>query len=223
MRHDLQSLLDDYDNLSPRVSASWTPSGEGPTTITGGVGFFNEWYQTGVYEQGLLLDGVRQRDLIVRDPQFPNPFGGVGQIELPPPSIVREADDLEMTRTARVSVGVEHRLTPQVRLHVNGYGQRTLDRLRALNANAPVDGVNPDEAYHRITEVQSTGRSTYGGLDTSARLSSHDGSRPDSCATGTRSHGTTRTARCRCQPTVAIRRPNGVRRHGTCGTASLDS
>ncbi len=175
LRHDVQSLLDDYDNLAPRVSTAWTPGGEGPTTVTAGVGLFNEWYQPWVYEQSLLLDGVRQRDLIVRNPDFPNPYGGIGQVELPPPSIVREADDLDMTRTARMSVGVEHRFSPQVRLQVNAYGQRTADRLRSINANAPIAGLLPDPAYDRITEVQSTGRASYGGFDTSVRLSSEDG------------------------------------------------
>ena len=175
LRHDLQSLVDDYDNLAPRVSASWTPAGEGPTTITGGVGVFNEWYQPWVYEQTLLLDGVRQRDLIVRNPEFPDPFGGFGQVELPPPSIVREADDLDMARTARMSLGVEHRFTPQVRVQVNAFGQQTADRLRSLNANAPIDGLLPDPSFDRVTEVQSTGRASYGGFDSSVRISSEDG------------------------------------------------
>ena len=44
----------------------------------GRIGLFNEWYQPWVYEQTLQLDGTRQRDLIIRDPGYPDPFGGQG-------------------------------------------------------------------------------------------------------------------------------------------------
>ena len=171
LRHDLQNLVDTTWNLAPRASVSWTPGGEGPTTLTAGIGVFNDWYQAGIYEQTLQLDGTRQRDLIIRDPAFPDPFAGEGvDIELPPPSIIRETDEIAMQTSQRVSLGAEHRLTPAVRLQLNLFGQFTQDRLRSLNVNAPVGGVRPDVAFDRITEIRSIGRARSAGFDSSVRV-----------------------------------------------------
>ncbi|AMY06895.1 hypothetical protein LuPra_00056 [Luteitalea pratensis] len=175
-RHDIQSLLDDANNIAPRASLSWTPKERPKTTVTAGVGLFNEWYQPWVYEQSLQLDGTHLRDVIIRDPGYPNPLDGQGAEALPPPSIIREsAADLDMTYTARASVGVEHRFSQQLRVQLNVYGQSAQDRLRSLNANAPVAGVFPDPEFERITEIESTGRARSAGFDSSVRLARQDG------------------------------------------------
>ena len=174
-RHDVQSLLDDFNNVAPRASVAWTPKDRPKTTLTAGVGVFNEWYQPWVYEQTLQLDGTRQRDLIIRDPGYPDPFGGQGIAALPPPSILREADELDMTVNTRASVGLEHRFSQQLRVQLNVYGQTTADRLRGFNANAPLDGVFPDSDFERITEIESTGKARTAGFDSSVRLSREDG------------------------------------------------
>jgi hypothetical protein len=175
-RHDIQSLLDDGNNIAPRASLSWTPREKPKTTVTAGLGLFNEWYQPWVYEQTLQLDGTRLRDVIIRDPGYPNPLGGQGVEALPPPSIIRESpDDLDMPYTARASVGLEHRFSQQLRVQLNVYGQSTQDRLRGFNANAPIEGVFPDPDYERVTEIESTGRARSAGFDSSVRLARQDG------------------------------------------------
>ena len=171
VRHDIQSLVDDANNIAPRASLSWTPKDHPKTTLTAGVGLFNEWYQPWVYEETLQLDGTHLRDVIMRDPGYPNPLDGEGVEALPPPSIVRaSADDLNMAYTARGSVGIEHRFSQQLRVQLNVYGQSSEDRLRSFNANAPIDGVFPDEDFERITEIESSGRSRSAGFDSSVRL-----------------------------------------------------
>ncbi len=173
VRHDIQNLVDGAWNLAPRLSLAWTPGGDqGKTTVTTGVGVFNEWYQPNIFEQTLQLDGTRQRDVIVRNPSFPDPFGAEAEIELPAPSVIREAD-ISMQRSERVSLGVEHRFTRDVRLQVNVFGQLTQNRLRSINANAPSGGVYPDPAFNRITLVGSTGRARSAGFDTSLRMSAN--------------------------------------------------
>jgi hypothetical protein len=174
LRHDMQSLVDGPWNFAPRASVAWTPGGEGPTTVTAGVGVFNDWYSPDVFEQTLQLDGTRQRDLIIRTPSYPDPFADETDVELPPPSIVREDARISMQTAERVSVGVEHRFTRALRLQISGFGQFTQDRLRSLNVNAPIAGVRPDPAYDRITEVRSTGRARSAGFDASLRGSWRD-------------------------------------------------
>ena len=140
------------------------------------MGLFNEWYQPWVYEQTLQLDGTRQRDMIIRDPGYPNPFAGQGVEAVPAPSIIREsAEDLDMPFTTRASAGIEHRFSRQVRVQLNAYGQTTRDRLRSFNANAPLDGVFPDPDFERITEIESTGRARSAGFDSSVRMSRENG------------------------------------------------
>lgn len=176
VRHDIQSLIDDANNIAPRASLSWTPKERPKTTLTAGLGLFNEWYQPWVYEQTVQLDGTHLRDVIIRDPGYPNPLDGEGIEALPPPSIVRESPDgLDMTYTARASVGLEHRFSQQLRVQLNLYGQSSQDRLRSLNANAPIDGVFPDADFERITEIESTGRARSAGFDSSVRLARQDG------------------------------------------------
>ena len=175
-RHDFQSLIDDYNNFAPRASLSWTPKDRPSTTLTAGVGLFNEWYQPWVYEQTRQLDGEHLRDVIIRDPGYPNPLDGEGAEALPPPSIVREsAQGLDMAYTTRASVGLEHRFSQQLRVQLSVYGQTSQDRLRSLNANAPVDGIYPDPDFERITEIESTGRSRSAGFASAVRLARQDG------------------------------------------------
>lgn len=175
LRHDIQPLVDEFWNLAPRISLAFTPRVKGPTTVTAGVGVFNDWYSPGIYEQTLQLDGTRQRDLIVRDPSFPDPFGAGADVELPAPSIIRESDEIAMQTSQRASIGVEHRFTRELRLQVSVFGQRTGDRLRSYNPNALVGGIRPDPAYNRITEILSTGRERSAGMDSSLRVSSNGG------------------------------------------------
>ena len=72
IRYEAQTHLGDNVNLSPRVSFAWTPFKSGSTTVRGGFGVFNDWYEDSLYEQALRLDGVRQRDVIVRNPTYPS-------------------------------------------------------------------------------------------------------------------------------------------------------
>ncbi|HTV02980.1 MAG TPA: carboxypeptidase regulatory-like domain-containing protein [Luteitalea sp.] len=175
VRHDVQSLVDEFWNVAPRISVSFTPVANGPTTYTAGIGVFNDWYAPTIFEQTLQLDGTRQRDLIVRDPAFPDPFGGNGSIETPPPSIIREDGDIDMQTSQRLSVGVEHRFTRQVRVQLNVFGQLTGDRLRSYNANAPLDGALPDPSLNRVTAILSNGRARSAGFDSNLRVSSNGG------------------------------------------------
>jgi outer membrane receptor for ferrienterochelin and colicin len=173
LRHDFQKHLDDTWNLAPRVSVSWTPFADDHTTVNAGFGVFNRWFADSVYEQTIRLDGTRQRDLIVRDPSFPDPFDEFAEAEMPPPSIVRTGD-VVMERSRRVSVGVEHRVNRDLRLRLNVFSQDTDDRLRAVNVNAPIDGVVPNPAFGRVTLIGSTGSAESRGIDASVRASFAD-------------------------------------------------
>jgi len=175
LRHDFQGYVDGKLNFAPRASVAWTPTEDQRTSINAGIGVFNEWVGTDIYEQTLQLDGTRQRDIIVPDPSFPDPFAGGAEAEMPAPSIVRFGDDIVLQHSARTSVGIEQRLTEGLRVRFNVFRQQTDDRLRAINANAPVNGVVPNPDYARITQIESTGERQATGFDASLRANRNDG------------------------------------------------
>jgi hypothetical protein len=56
-----------------------------------------------------------------------------------------------------------------VRLRLSAFAHVSGDRPRAVNVNAPVNGVVPDPSFGRITEIRSIGRGEWRGIDTSVR------------------------------------------------------
>lgn len=171
MRHELQSFVDRKTNFAPRGSVAWTPASLPKTTLRAGAGVFYNWYDASLHEQTLRLDGERQQELIVSNPGWPDPFDGDGAlIETPAPSVIRAAEDLQLPRTRRISVGFEQPLAEGVDLRVNVFDESTSHRFRSLDVNAPVDGARPDPARARVTEIRAIGEEEERGFDVSLRL-----------------------------------------------------
>jgi len=168
LRYEAQTHLSDNVNLQPRVSFAWTPFKSGSTTVRGGFGVFNDWYEDSLYEQALRLDGTHQVDVIVPNPTYPNADLSAGrQI---PPSITRVSADLVMPTIARTSFGIEHAFTSWAQLRTNWFYQHTADDFRAVNLNAPVNGVRPVADFGNITFVSAIGTAESQGIDVSMNL-----------------------------------------------------
>lgn len=172
LRHEFQSFTDDWANFGPRASLAWSPAALDGTTIRAGAGLFYDWYDASLHEQTLRLNGERQRDLIVTDPGWPDPFAGSGGIELPPPSVVHASGDLRLPTTRRVSLGVQQQLARGVDVRVNVFDESTWNRLRSIDTNAPVNGVRPNAELGRVTEIRSAGRAEERGVETNLRIRS---------------------------------------------------
>ncbi|MPY89412.1 MAG: hypothetical protein GEU99_15975 [Luteitalea sp.] len=169
LRHELQSQIDGKANVSPRGSIAWTPFTSGKTTLRAGGGIFYDWYDAGTYQQTVLVDGVRQEDIIIQNPSYPDPFADADP-ETIPPSRIQAAEDLRLPRVTRVSVGVEQQLAEWARLRTNYFREETSHRLRGVNINAPVNGVRPFPEFERITQVESIGRAEEQGFDVSLMM-----------------------------------------------------
>jgi hypothetical protein len=168
IRYEAQTHLGDNINLSPRLSFAWTPFKSGTTTVRGGFGVFNEWYEDNLYEQALRLDGVRQRDLIVRNPTYPSiDLTGAAAST---PSVTRIASDLVMPQITRASFGVEHAFASWAQFRSNYFIQRTNDEFRAVNLNAPVNGARPFPNLGIVTYVDAVGEAKSQGIDLSMNL-----------------------------------------------------
>ena len=152
LRQEIQTQVDSRWNFAPRAALTWNATRT--ATVRGGYGIFYDWYDAGVYEQTIRVDGTHQVDVIVQNPTFPV-SGLVGSN--PPASVIRAAS-LDQPIIHQMSVGFEKPLAPWADFRTDYMWTRGYNTLRSVNVNAPIDGVRPDPSFGNITEVQSTGK-----------------------------------------------------------------
>ena len=75
IRYEAQTHLSDYNNFGPRFGVTWSPGKSGKWTLRGSAGIFYDWLSTSIYEQTLRIDGVRQQEINIVDPPYPDPGG----------------------------------------------------------------------------------------------------------------------------------------------------
>src|SRR5215204_4121376 len=155
-RHEFQNHVPGKFNVAPRLGFVWSPMKSERITLRGGAGIFYDWYAAQTYEQTLRVDGERQRDLVIANPGFPNPFTG-GIQTLPPPSRIQTDPDLQIPYIIQSSIGVETQPFKLFRLTTNYQYQRGVHLLHGRNLNAPIPGFGrPDAAVGNITNVESS-------------------------------------------------------------------
>lgn len=160
LRHEWQTNFDDHNNVAARFGLAWSPFKDGKTTIRAGAGIFYNWLGADTVEQTLIVDGKRQRDLVVTNPGFPNPLSGGLQTVLPT-SRLQLDPTLSQPYIEQVSVGVERQFSPMIRLNANYFYVRGVHLLRGRNINAPLPGLGrPDPTTGNITQVESSASST---------------------------------------------------------------
>ena len=169
IRHDMQTHLSDWTNFSPRASISWTLPGR-KTTLRSSIGVWPQFFEGGLYEQTLWANGQQQRDIVISNPGFPDPFLGGIPLAGQPPSIVRAHPDIVMPYTRRVAAGVDRTLTSWARLRTTYSHQIGRNLFRSRDLNAPVNGVRPDPTLRNITQLESTARSQNDALEVNVML-----------------------------------------------------
>ena len=156
LRHELQNHVGGKFNLAPRLGFVWSPKKNGSITLRGGAGIFYDWFTAQTYEQTLRVDGQRQRDVVVTNPGFPNPFSGGLQTTLPP-SRIQTDPDLQIPYIIQASFGVETNPWKLFRLTTNYTYQRGVHLLHGRNLNAPIPGLGrPDPLVGNITNIESS-------------------------------------------------------------------
>src|SRR6185503_1072695 len=96
------------------------------------------------YEQTLLVNGERQRELVITSPSYPDPFLDGVPADARPPGIIRADPHLVMPSTRRVSFGVDQPIRKLGRVRAT-YGRQVGRHLfRSVDVNAPINGVRPD-------------------------------------------------------------------------------
>jgi hypothetical protein len=171
VRNEMQNLIADKLNVMPRAGFTWTPKGN-KTNVRGGYGLFHDWYEASLYDQTQRVNGVSQKDLLILDPGYPDPYSGqMGDVQ--PGGRIQSASDLKMPFVHQASIGIERQFTPNFSGQVSYQALRGRNQLRAININAPfavvagvdedgsdlVTWVRPDPTVGNITQFESTGRS----------------------------------------------------------------
>ena len=84
-------------------------SKNGRTTLRASWGIFYNWLNQNTYEQTLRVDGFRQQEINIVNPSFPDP-GNLGAVFATNKYLL--GDDVQMSRTNRVSAGIDRTLSP---------------------------------------------------------------------------------------------------------------
>lgn len=150
VRVEGQSHIDGWLKPAPRASFTWSPNSK--TTLRGGAGRFFGWYEADVYEQTLRLDGVREREILLSNPSWPNALAGANAADLRSTRL-GASPDLTLPRNLRTSIGMERNLAGRLRLNVDYSYTKGSRELRSRNRS--VAGSKLSER-----EIESTARST---------------------------------------------------------------
>jgi hypothetical protein len=156
-RQEMQSYIDDRLNLMPRLGFTWNPGGS-RTALRGGYGIFYDWYEANLHDQTIRVNGELQRDLLILDPGYPDPAGGVAA-EVLPGGRVQADPNLKMPYVQQASIGVDRPIGQFLTVQSSFQWQSGHNQLRSRNINAPDElGVRPDPGAGTITQMESDGR-----------------------------------------------------------------
>jgi hypothetical protein len=167
VRYEAQTHVPDKLNLAPRAGFTWAPFKSGKTTLRGSWGIFYDWLPTGTYQQTLLFDGFRQRELNVINPSYPEP-GLIGTS--PPTNRYELADERSMAYSQRLSAGIAQTISRRVSANVlYSYGYR-YELLVGRNINSPLNGVRPNPEFANVVVAASDGTGTQHSMNASVNL-----------------------------------------------------
>ena len=176
VRQEMQSLIADKLNLMPRLGLTYSPRSS-KTIVRGGYGLFYDWYDSGLYDQTLRVNGIAQRDLRVNCPGYPDPFaasfdescrtalGGVPAIQ--PGGRIQASPDLRMPHVHQASASLERPIGTNLRAMVSYQMLRGRNQMRSRDINTPdpVTGLRSEPSIASITQIESTGKSTRDSLN----------------------------------------------------------
>lgn len=168
LRYDYESYngqLDDANNFSPRLAVSFDPRGDGRSVLRGGAGIFqdqitlNQWLI-------IVLNVINAQEFVVlNNPSYPDPFGGVPRPPAPP-NVELFDPGMNTPYASHVTGGFKQELWPGAAVSADYTYVRGVNQLRRRDLNAPPNGTTarPNPALGRQLIHESTGNRSYHAL-----------------------------------------------------------
>lgn len=144
LRYEAQTAPADFSGFAPRIGIAYSPDKKQIWVFRARAGIFYERIGEQLTLETLRLDGSRQREILIDNPHFPNPFSG-GTIHNSTNTIRISDEDLRPPASLQMRVEVERQLPRGWR--VSSSFSQTLGwfDLRSRNINAPlISDTNPD-------------------------------------------------------------------------------
>ena len=167
VRYEAQTHVPDKLNFAPRAGFTWAPFKGGKTTLRGSWGMFYDWLPTGTYLQTLQVNGVRQREINLVNPTFPDP-GDVGSTE--PTNRYLLAENRDMAYSQRLSAGIAQAISRRISTNVLYSYSYRFALLTGRNINTPVNGSRPDPNFANVVVATSDASGRQHTLNASANV-----------------------------------------------------
>jgi hypothetical protein len=169
-RYEAQTNIDDHNNLDPRLGFGYQLSKT--MALRGGAGVFHQRFDRNTAEDLLRLDGTRQIQIVIRNPNATDPLVLLANASpsTTPPSIRVRAADLATPYTVNSSISLEKAMPAGIGLTFSWDAIRGVHLYRNRNLNAPLPGAlpnplrpgtltPPDPTKGNINQLESTGSS----------------------------------------------------------------
>lgn len=183
-----RQVVNDTNNIAPRLGLTWRPFGSARTAIRAGFGRFYDTTSLGLIVNAAQINGRRLLSYVVpgsdaRAPRYPGLLATADPAFTTPPSITVFSEDFETMYADQASLVIERQLTDGLLLSL-GYSRwrhkdapysrdinlgpvtRTLDDGRPVYSGS---AGRPDTRFRAINLVESLGRGEYDGLDIGVR------------------------------------------------------
>lgn len=143
-RYEAQTAPTDLAGLAPRFGMAYSPDKKQKWVLRARGGIFYDRISELLTLEAERLNGIRQQEIIIDAPAFPNPFAGAGANNSIP--TVRFLDEsLRATASLQARVEFERQLPQGWRISASHSWTRGWGELRSRNINAPVvSTANPD-------------------------------------------------------------------------------
>jgi hypothetical protein len=158
VRWDWESILNDNNNVSPRLAFSFAP-GSKKTAIRGGAGMFYERVGSTAWERVNLYGGDAIRSMVFDNPTYPDYRVGANGVR-PTPTRYQLAQGLKAPFMSQGSIGLDRQVSLESSFSLEFVHLRGTDLFRVRDVNAPPPGttVRPDPLYNRVVEIETSGR-----------------------------------------------------------------
>lgn len=157
LRYELQNVLNDKNNFSPRIGFSWSLSKDGKSTLRGGAAIFYDWLETSTL-LSIRDQSINQpAEVVIINPGFPNPYFGSPELQILPRNFRRLAPDIRNPYIFLVQSAFNHRLNEKSYLRLTYTHNKVIGQFRTRDINAPINGFRPNSNFGRILQLESSG------------------------------------------------------------------